>query len=168
MKAGASSDTAFGFMNTPAYFTMDNFTTGDTAYAQPTATDDEITTTYLNDTLIAVLANDANLIANPFTVSLIGTPLIPGATDTIINNEIYYVPAIGIVATETLTYKVCDDLGACDTAQVIIHVTVINSVGDITAEEIKIYPNPFKDEFTVYSLQFTVEQIGRASCRERV
>ena len=68
------------------------------------------------------------------------------------------MPAIGIVATDTLTYKVCDDLGMCDTAQVVIHVTVINSVEDITADEIKVYPNPFSNEFTVCSLQFTVEQ----------
>lgn len=146
-----SSDTGSFGMNTPAYFAMDNFTTTDTAFAQPVANDDEITTTYLNDTLIDVLSNDVGLVANPITVELLGSPYIPGAIDTVINNRILYTPAIGIVATDTLVYRVCDDLQACDTAHVIVHVTIINSLDDVTEVETNIFPNPFSNLLIIHS-----------------
>ncbi len=145
-----SSDTAFGFMNTPAYFAMDNFTTGDTAYAQPAATDDAITTTYLNDTLIAVLANDAGLIASPI-VELLSAPLIAGATATVVNNEVNYTPAIGIVAADSLVYRVYDALGASDTAVIYINVTGITGLDAIADVAVKVYPNPFTNNVSVRS-----------------
>jgi len=146
-----SSDTAFGFMNTPAYFAMDNFTTGHTADAQPTASDDAITTTYLNDTLIAVLANDAGLIASP-TVELLSAPLIAGATATVVNNEVHYTPAIGIVAADSLVYRVYDALGASDTAVIYINVTGITGLDEITDVVVKVYPNPFTSNVSIRSL----------------
>lgn len=154
----ASSDTASGFMNTPAYFALDNFTTADAAYEAPVAYDDQVTTTYLNDTIINVLGNDTNLIAGPITVQLIGSPLIPGATDTVIDNKIYYQPGIGIVATDTLYYRVCDALGACDTAQVLVNVTIINSMNDVTEVITNVYPNPFS-QFTIVQSSENIQSV---------
>ncbi|MFN8323188.1 MAG: DUF4465 domain-containing protein [Chitinophagales bacterium] len=154
----ASSDTAFGFMNTPAYFAMDNFITADASYAAPIATDDEVTTTYLNDTTINVLTNDSNLVAESITVELLGSPLIPGAKDTVIDNKIYYQPGIGIVATDTLYYRVCDGLGACDTAQVLVHVTIINSLIEATETLTVVYPNPFH-QFTIVQSSVNIQSV---------
>ena len=154
----ASSDTASGFMNTPAYFALDNFTTADAAYEAPVAYDDQVTTTYLNDTIINVLGNDTNLIAGPITVQLIGSPLILGATDTVIDNKIYYQPGIGIVATDTLYYRVCDALGACDTAQVLVNVTIINSMNDVTEVITNVYPNPFS-QFTIVQSSENIQSV---------
>jgi hypothetical protein len=156
----ASSDTAFGFMNTPAYFAMDNFTTSDQQNAAPIANDDTVITTYLNATLIAVLANDFDTTALPLTVQLIGSPLIPGATDTVINNQILYTPAVGIVAADTLFYKLCDGALLCDTAKVVINVTGITAVGTIDAlARFSVYPNPFNNELILSGLPNTKETI---------
>jgi hypothetical protein len=146
----SSSDTAFGYMNTPAYFALDNFTTADTAFAQPVANDDEITTNYLNDTLINVLANDAGLVIDPISVQLVLSPLISGAIAAVVNNQIHYTPAIGVVGTDTLTYTVCDDLLTCSTAKIIIHVTGITSVDEIIdGVAVKLYPNPFSNNISI-------------------
>lgn len=147
----SSSDTAFGYMNTPAYFAMDDFTTGDTAYAQPTANDDFITTTYLNDILIAVLANDAGIVATPYTVELLSAPLIPGATATVVNGEIHYTPAVGIVAADSIVYRVYDALGASDSAVVYVNVTGITGLDEIADVAAKIYPNPFSNLVSIRS-----------------
>ena len=155
----SSTDTAGGFgMNNPAYFAIDNFITSDTSYAQPIANDDAVTTSYLNDTLIAVLANDAGLVANP-TVELLSAPLIPGATATVDNNEIYYTPAIGIVATDSLVYRVYDALGASDTAVVYINVAGVTGLDEITYVAVKVYPNPFSSNVSIRS-SATINQIN--------
>ncbi len=145
-----SSDTAFGYMNTPAYFAMDDFITGDTVYAQPTAYDDAVTTTYLNDTTVAVLANDAGLVAGPIVV-LLSAPLISGATATVVNNEVHYTPAIGIVAADSLVYRVYDALGASDTAVIYINVTGITGLDEIIDVAVKVYPNPFSNNVSIRS-----------------
>lgn len=145
-----SSDTSFGYMNTPAYFAMDDFTTGDTIYVLPSANDDAVNTNYLNDTLIAVLANDAGLVANP-KVELLSAPLIPGATATVENNEIHYTPAIGLVAADSIMYRVYDALGASDTAVVYINVTGVTGLDEITDVAVKVYPNPFSNNVSIRS-----------------
>jgi hypothetical protein len=150
----SSSDTAFGFMNTPAYFAMDNFTTADVVNTAPIATDDAITVTYLTDTLVNVLSNDFDTSATPLTIMLIGQPLVSGAADSVINNSIYYKPAIGIVATDTLWYKVCDDAGLCDTAQLVVTVTGITDDNELNVGTNinMLYPNPFNSEIVFQSL----------------
>ncbi len=138
----SSTDTAGGFgMNNPAYFAIDNFT----AYTEPRANNDYVTTTYLNDTVVRVLNNDGGLFSDPFSVDLIGSPLIPGATATVVSNDIYYTPSVGIVAVDTLAYRVCDNLGACDTAQVVVNVTGVTAVKEFANDELQftVYPNPF-------------------------
>ncbi len=142
-----SSDTGTFGMNTPAYFALDNFTASNIVNAPPVANDDYVITNYLNDTLINVLANDFDTTFATLTIELIGSPLIPGASDTVINNQIWYTPAIGLVATDTLVYKVCDATNSCDTARVIINVTGITGFDDLVEAEINVFPNPVSGDF---------------------
>jgi len=78
---------------------------------------------------------------------LLSAPLIPGATATVENNEIHYTPAVGIVASDLLVYRVYDALGASDTAVVSINVTGITGFDEIADVTAKIYPNPFSESF---------------------
>jgi hypothetical protein len=150
-----STDTAGGFgMNNPAYFAIDNFITADTAYAQPAANDDAVTTNYLTAQTIAVLANDVNLIANPYTVELLSSPKIAGAIAQVVFNEVVYTPAVGLVSKDTLVYRVVDNLGFADTAVVLINVTGITAIESLEASlQFSAYPNPFGNALTVYCPQ---------------
>lgn len=144
-----SSDTGQFGINTPTYFCLDNFTTADVLNVAPTAADDAATTPYDQAVLVAVLANDVDNTANPLTVTLVGSPLISGAVATVTANVIEYVPANGVVATDTLYYQVCDVAGLCATAKVIIDVTSATSVDEIALNSTVVYPNPFQNEFTI-------------------
>ena len=152
----SSDDTIGGFgMNTPAYFNMDNFMTTDgVPYTNPLAVIDSFQMQYMDtltgnaDTLVAnVLAND---IVDTFlrnTVSIVSGPDVLGATAYIdANNNLVYVPAASVAATDTVTYSICDEFGACSIAQVYILVTgqlinagVIN-IGNTAG--LFLYPNP--------------------------
>ncbi len=174
----SSSDTAFGYMNTPAYFALDDFTTSDAANVAPVAADDYVTTTYVNDTLINVLANDFDTTFTPLTIELVGLPLIPGAHDTVVGNEILYTPAVGVVAIDTIIYRLCDATQSCVTAKVVVSVTGITVVEELTADGLQfaVYPNPFSgneihiitneksvgSELTVYDLS------GKIMSEERI
>ena len=97
-----------------------------------------------------MLANDAGLIASPI-VELLSAPLIAGATATVVNNEVNYTPAIGIVAADSLVYRVYDALGASDTAVIYINVTGITGLDAIADVAVKVYPNPFTNNVSVRS-----------------
>jgi hypothetical protein len=152
----SSSDTAGGMeMRTPAYFDMDNFMTTDgVPYTNPLAVSDSFSLVYMDtltgnaDTLIAnILANDS---VSPFltnTVSITGGPDIIGATAYLdSNNNLVYVPAAGIAATDTITYTVCDQFDSCSSAQVYIYVTgplnTGNGIMAIGSGLLYMYPNP--------------------------
>ncbi len=143
----SSSDTGQFGMNTPAYFCLDNFTTNDhLVNAAPVSSNDEYYITYLQDTALNVLDNDFDTTLTPLHVSISSGPIVTGATAVVDSfNRIYYTPAIGIVTTDTLTYSLCDDAGLCASAQVVIHVSGINSVQEFASSERKVYPNPFSD-----------------------
>ncbi len=147
----SSSDTGQFGMNTPAYFCLDNFTTNDQiTNAAPVTSDDEFIITYLQDTALNVLGNDFDTTLTPLHVSITAGPIITGATALVDSfNNIYYTPAIGIVSTDTLVYSVCDDAGLCASAQVIIHISGINSVEELADSEPKVYPNPFSDAIQI-------------------
>lgn len=147
----SSSDTGQFGMNTPAYFAIDNFTTTNKANNAPTANNDGFVITYLQDTLLNVLANDVDDSTLPMTVHLLSGPVIPGATAKDSANSIYYTPATGIVAVDTLVYSACDFTGLCDTAQVLVYVYGLSDVEDVTANTIRVYPNPFSNVITVRS-----------------
>jgi hypothetical protein len=142
-------------MRTPAYFDMDNFMTTDgVPYTNPLAVSDSFSLVYMDtltgnaDTLIAnILANDS---VSPFltnTVSITGGPDIIGATAYLdSNNNLVYVPAAGIAATDTITYTVCDQFDSCSSAQVYIYVTgplnTGNGIMAIGSGLLYMYPNP--------------------------
>lgn len=138
----SSSDTGQFGMNTPAYFALDNFSCKDVLNVAPQAQIDDVTTTYLNDTLIHVLSNDFDTTAVPLAISILTTPQIPGAAAVISNNKILYTPAIGLVANDTILYSVCDLAGECDTAQVVIRITGINTIESNIQQSFDMYPNP--------------------------
>lgn len=144
-----SSDTGSFGMNTPAYFCLDNLITLDVANSAPIAANDFVTIDYVTDTVVDVLFNDADATAAPLTVSIIGGPLVSGATVAVTNNQIHYTPQVGVLAIDTITYRVCDVLGACDTALLAVNITGVNAIDKITAKSIKVYPNPFSQELTV-------------------
>lgn len=145
-----SSDTGQFGMNTPAYFILDNFTTADVANVAPTASNDAATTNYNTAVTINVLANDFDTTATPLTVTTTGAGLIAGSTVTVDgSNNLVYTPAVGIVATDTVSYSVCDDAGLCANAKAIINVTGITGIEDIIAANVNVYPNPFGSQLHI-------------------
>lgn len=138
----SSTDTAGGFgMNNPAYFAIDNFT----AYAAPVANNDAVTVNYVTDTVIAILTNDENLAYDAFTVEPVGTSLIAGSLVDVVCGQLHYTPAVGIVATDTVYYRIVDAYGVADTAAVVINVTGLTGVEEVAAQVtgFTVYPNPF-------------------------
>ncbi len=149
----SSSDNGQYGMNTPAYFAMDNFTTADTSYAAPTASDVNVTLIYpTTDTLIALPITAAL----SYTVSIISQPVVFGATATIdsATQKLLYTPAVGIVANDTVVYAVTDDAGNADTATVYIAVidttdTISTGIHDSYLTQVSVYPNPFSSQVFV-------------------
>jgi hypothetical protein len=149
-----STDTAGGFgMNTPAYFNLDNFMTTDGAsYRGPIAVNDSFGFYYMDsitnqpDTLHAnILANDSLSSFFSYTVSLLSGPEVAGAFAYLdSNNNLVYIPAAGVQAEDTLTYSVCDDLGNCDTAVIVVFVQgyFYDGIHEIDAPDLHLYPNP--------------------------
>ena len=149
----SSTDTAGGFgMNTPAYFCLDDFTTTDGTRSVPFVVNDTASTRYTDSVVIHVLANDTipNVLAH--TITLLSSPLIAGATAYVDSNgNIVYVPAIGIRATDTLYYKVCDATDSCATAMVVITVNGLTNtnIADIASATLTLSPNPAHTFITI-------------------
>jgi hypothetical protein len=149
-----SSDTGTYGMNTPAYFAIDNFTTTDgAAVTGAIAVNDSFTFVYMDtltgnpDTLVAnILANDSLPASLSYTVALISSPFIIGATAYLdSSNDLVYIPAQGVTGVDTLYYSLCDQSGTCDTAQILIYIlSPQNNVGimDINIPDLHLYPNP--------------------------
>ena len=72
-------------------------------------------------TTIDVLANDVDPDGDPLTITATSTPA--HGTVAIVAGEIVYTPAPDFGGTDTFTYTVCDDAGACATAVVTVVVT---------------------------------------------
>jgi hypothetical protein len=117
----------------------------------PFAVYDYVMVKYDNDTFINVLGNDIDSSLLPLKVTLIGTPKIFGATATVdsATQSVLYVPAIGIVSKDTLTYAVCDQAGLCDTAMIFIEVQSPTGVSDVAKFSPAVYPNPFTNSLFV-------------------
>lgn len=144
-----SSDTGSFGMNTPAYFCLDNLITLDVVNSAPVAANDYVTIDYVTDTIVDVLANDADATATPLSVSIIAGPLVPGANAVVTSNQIHYTPQVGVLAVDTITYRVCDVLGACDTALIVMNITGVNSISQVADKHIAVYPNPFSEQLNV-------------------
>jgi Domain of unknown function (DUF4465)/Secretion system C-terminal sorting domain len=133
-------------INTPTYFAMDNFTTADMV-------DDYITINYEQDTLIGIwpFLKDSAALTPPYTISVISGPYVSGASATVIHDSIWYLPSIGIVTVDTLTYAVCGSNSQCVTAQIFINITGIAGIENLSpnAAAANVYPNPFSNTFKV-------------------
>ncbi len=147
----SSTDNSQYGMNTPAYFCIDNFTTADRSNPAPVVSDGSITINYEQDTLINVISNYTVDSFNVLlTVHLINGPTIDGASALVDSaNNIWYIPTIGVVAQDIITYSVCDIDNQCDTAQIAINVTGLTGVSAIASFENRIYPNPFSNSFFI-------------------
>ncbi len=121
----------------------------------PLAVDNFLMVKYNNDTLLNVLANDTDYTLMPLKVRIIGTPKIFGATATVdsATQSVWYVPAIGIVSKDTITYAVCDQAGLCDTAFVFVEVQSPTSIGAAETFVPAVYPNPFATVLFVDGIQ---------------
>jgi len=170
-----SSDTAGGFgMNTPAYFALDNFMTTDGAtYQGPLLANDSFSFVYMDtltgnpDTLIAnIVANDTLSPFLAYTISLVSSPLILGATAYLNSSDsLVYIPAQGITGTDTLYYSVCDEIGTCDTAQILVYVATPSNadtstgIKNIGLPDLHIYPNPASANLSI-SYSGTIQSIS--------
>jgi hypothetical protein len=170
-----SSDTAGGFgMNTPAYFALDNFMTTDGAtYYGPLLANDSFSLVYMDtltgnaDTLIAnIVANDTLSPFLAYTVSLVSSPQILGATAYLNSSDsLVYIPAQGITGTDTLYYSVCDEIGTCDTAEILVYVLTpsqadtSDGVANIGLPDLHIYPNPASTNLSI-SYTSTIQYVS--------
>lgn len=148
----SSSDTGQFGMNTPAYFVMDNFN-HDVTNVAPVASNDAYVVNYLQDSAFAVLANDFDTTQTPLTVRITSAPLIPGATAAVDgNNRIYYIPATGIAATDTIGYLVCDAGGLCASARAVVTVNGLTGIEETALAATKVFPNPFTSVLNIQSV----------------
>ena len=174
-----SSDTAGGFgMNTPAYFALDNLITTDgVTYAPPVAVNDSFAFTNMDtltgnaDTLHAnILANDTISSRVGISVSLVSGPLVPGAVAYLDSNfNLIYIPATGIQTYDTLIYSLCDALGSCDTAVVVVFSRgpLNTGIHNLDNPNLHIYPNPASTHVSItYSSPISVVSVTDMSGRE--
>ena len=150
-----SSDIGTYGMNTPAYFCMDNFMTTDGAsIVTSVAVNDTVSTIYTDSATVNILANDTFSSFLMHTVTLVSGPQVVGATAYLdSNNNLVYVPAIGVRTTDTLVYSFCDELNVCSTAQVIVTINGLVNTGIQEADDafLALYPNPAQSRITVSS-----------------
>ena len=116
------------------YVVCDTSNTCDTAWVfitvsgendKPVAVDDEVTTNEEVSITVDVQANDSDPEGGVLTTSIIGGPS-NGAGVVINGDSITYTPNPNFFGDDTITYRICDDGGSCDTAILIIHVLPIN------------------------------------------
>lgn len=153
----SSSDAGQWGMNTPAYFVLDNFTTADVANVAPVTSNDAATTDYNTAITINVLSNDFDTTAAPLTVTTTGGLIAGSATVVDGNNNLVYTPAIGIEATDTIGYTVCDGEGLCASAKAIVTVTGITGVDEVSTIALNVFPNPFKNTLSIASSEMLNE-----------
>ncbi|HEX5121880.1 MAG TPA: Ig-like domain-containing protein [Rhodanobacteraceae bacterium] len=87
----------------------------------PVAVNDAATTTSGQPVTINVIANDSDPDGDPLTVQSLTAPRLGSAT--IINNEVVYTPAAGVLGTDTFTYTINDGRGGTATATVTVTIT---------------------------------------------
>jgi hypothetical protein len=141
-----SSDVGSFGMNTPAYFCLDDLITSDGINTvAPIALNDAATVRYVDTAIVSVLANDT--IASPLLpfVSVTSGPGIIGATASFdAQNRLVYIPALGIVSTDTVVYTLCDEADSCVTASVVFNVRGVTNTGieELETLSLSVYPNP--------------------------
>lgn len=91
----------------------------------PTAVDDEATTSEDTAVTITVLSNDGDIDGDPITITAVTTP----TNGSIILNPdgtLTYTPTADFNGDDSVVYTVVDGLGGADTAVVTIYVTPVN------------------------------------------
>jgi gliding motility-associated-like protein len=79
------------------------------------------------DTMLTVLSNDTNF-GNDVTLSILDSTL--NGILEISGNQVIYRPDIDFCGIDQFTYSICNILGFCDSALVILDVTPVDSDGD--------------------------------------
>ena len=93
----------------------------------PTASDDVANTVEGNGTNIPILANDTDIDGNTLNIVSVNTSSVIG--DIVINNvngSITYSPPLTFSGQESFNYTVSDEIGANDTAEVVINTKSLN------------------------------------------
>ena len=86
----------------------------------PVAVNDAAATTSGQPVTVNVLANDSDPDGDPLTVQSVTAPTL--GTAQIVNNEIVYTPAAGVVGTDTFNYTINDGRGGTASASVTITI----------------------------------------------
>ena len=96
----------------------------------PAPRDDEADVPEDGSVEVAVLANDTDVDGeedlDPTSVRVVGGPSNGTATVSPVTGKITYTPNANFDGTDTFTYEVCDDQGACAKAMVSITVSAAN------------------------------------------
>ena len=94
---------------------------------KPLAVDDALTLNEdTSNVVIDVQNNDSDPENDPLTTSIVTPPTSGGTATPNGTGGITYTPPSDFNGPDTLTYKVCDSGGLCDTAQVILNITPVN------------------------------------------
>lgn len=150
----SSTDNGSFGMNTPAYFCMDNFMTTDGAsiISAPIAQNDTASTIYTDSVAVNILANDTYSSFLYSQVSIISGPQVAGAAAYInANNQLEYIPVVGLRTTDTVVYSYCDEFSVCDTATVVVTINGLVNTGiqDLPGLHLKLYPNPAQSQVSI-------------------
>lgn len=91
----------------------------------PTVVNDNAATTQDTAKIINVLGNDSDSdgTLNPASVTVTGGPANGSASVNAGTGAVTYTPAAGFTGSDSFTYQVCDDDGACNSATVSITVS---------------------------------------------
>ncbi|HKY42980.1 MAG TPA: SBBP repeat-containing protein [Pyrinomonadaceae bacterium] len=102
-------------------------TTVDVTNVPPTANNDSATTNEDTSVTINVIANDADVPADPLTVTSVASSSFNGGT-AVLNgdNTVTYTPALNFSGTDNFTYTISDSDGGTATAMVTVTVNPVN------------------------------------------
>ena len=94
----------------------------------PVASDDAATTDEDTPVVIDVLANDSDVDGAlvPSSLSITLAPVHGGATVDPLTGAVTYTPQANFHGSDSFTYRICDGLGACTFAVVVISVLAVN------------------------------------------
>ncbi len=94
------------------------------------AVDDATTTTINTPVTIDITENDFDPQGDDFSISTVGEP---SNGEVLVNTDgtVVYIPDNNFVGTDTFTYTICDVLGACDEATVIVTIGIDCSNSDL-------------------------------------
>ncbi|MBL8788377.1 MAG: tandem-95 repeat protein, partial [Deltaproteobacteria bacterium] len=101
----------------------------------PNARDDQATTTAGTGIRIDVLANDSDPEGKPLTVTFAGYPS-HGTTNVEFDGKVTYTPDPGFVGVESFVYTVCDEAGACASAEVRVTVTRVGNEPPVAVDDV--------------------------------